>query len=522
LAVEFFKICCFEQIALPLRFIFLRNLKQLRPFHVLFFLIGTLGFLAPVVLFVPEDGWNINGWKVNFLTKEHFLEPVKQEKKDITSIVAEVDTSTIEVDPGIRHTNGSNGDMGAPVGGQLSEESETELILNDTGRENLYRFFQKLETASADKSKIHILHYGDSQIEGDRMTSYIRQRIQNQFGGNGPGLIPAVNVYNTITFKQSYSANFMRYTCFGGAKLKNKRYGVMGSSARFTPELDSAGMASRTVEEEAWIEISPSKSAYSRARDYNNVKMYYNSCLKPCGLKVYQNGKLIHEDSLKDDGKPHSVDFSFASTPGKLKYVFTAKVSPTIMGFSMEGDYGVQVSNIGMRGCSGTIFGSMDQNLLGRMYADLNTELIILQFGGNSVPAFRDSSSVRAYCKYIRGQINTLKKLRPSAAILFIGPSDMSKLKDGVFQTYPLLPYCVSLLKKVVVESGAGYWDLYTAMGGTNSMPSWVEKGYAGKDYVHFSNRGASIASQLFFDAFAAEYAKWKNGGTALSPSPQP
>ena len=497
-------------------------MKELRPFHVLFFLIGTLGFLAPVVIFVPEDGWNINGWKIRFLTKDHFLDPVKQEKKDITSIVSEVDTSTIEVDPRVRHKNGSNGDMGAPTGGQLSKESETEIVLNDEGRENLYRFFQKLETVSKEKSKIHILHYGDSQIEGDRMTSYIRQRIQNQFGGNGPGLIPAVNVYNTITFKQSYSSNFTRYTCFGGAKLKNKRYGVMGSAARFTPELDSAGMATRTVEEEAWIEISPSESAYSRAREYNNVKMYYTSCLKPCGLKVYQNGTLIHEDSLKNDGKPHSVDLSFASTPGKLKYVFTAKVSPTIMGFSMEGDYGVQVSNIGMRGCSGTIFGSMDQNLLGRMYADLSTELIILQFGGNSVPAFRDSSSVRTYCKYIRSQINTLKKLRPSAAILFIGPSDMSKLNEGVLQTYPLLPYCVSLLKKVVVDTGSGYWDLYEAMGGSNSMPSWVEKGYAGKDYVHFSNRGASIASQLFFDAFAVEYAKWKNGGTAASPSPKP
>ncbi len=412
--------------------------------------------------------------------------------------------------------------MGAPSGGALSEKSETELVLNDAGRANLHRFFEKLERVSDKRSKIHILHYGDSQIEGDRMTSYIRQRLQNQFGGNGPGLIPAVNVYNTITFKQNYSSNFIRYTSFGGKKLKNGRYGVMGSAARFTPELDSTGMASKTTEEEAWIEISPSKSAYSRARDYNNVKMYYNNCLKPCGLKVYQNSKLIHEDSLKDDGKPHSVDLSFQSSVGVLKYVFSSTVSPTIMGFSMEGDYGIQVSNIGMRGCSGTIFGSMDQNLLGRMYADLNTELIILQFGGNSIPGLRDSSSVRAYCKKIKGQINTLKRLRPSAAILFIGPSDMSKLKDGVFQTYPLLPYCVSMLKKTVVDLGSGYWDLFEAMGGTNSMPSWVEKGYAGKDYVHFSNRGASIASQLFFDAFAAEYAKWKNNNTLINPLAQP
>ena len=37
-------------------------------------------------------------------------------------------------------------------------------------------------------------------------------------------------------------------------------------------------------------------------------------------------------------------------------------------------------------------------------------------------------------------------------------------------------------------------------------MPSWVESGLAGRDYIHFSNKGASIASQMFYDAFELEY----------------
>jgi hypothetical protein len=88
----------------------------------------------------------------------------------------------------------------------------------------------------------------------------------------------------------------------------------------------------------------------------------------------------------------------------------------------------------------------------------------------------------------------------------------MSRLDKGVYETYPLLPYCVDQMKKISLEVGAGYWDLYSAMGGKNSMPSWVEQGLAGKDYIHFSNGGASYASQMFFDAFAAEFAKWQKG----------
>ena len=42
-------------------------------------------------------------------------------------------------------------------------------------------------------------------------------------------------------------------------------------------------------------------------------------------------------------------------------------------------------------------------------------------------------------------------------------------------------------------------------------MPAWVEKGLAGNDHIHFSNGGAKIPSQKFYEAFIAEYGKWQN-----------
>jgi hypothetical protein len=78
----------------------------------------------------------------------------------------------------------------------------------------------------------------------------------------------------------------------------------------------------------------------------------------------------------------------------------------------------------------------------------------------------------------------------------------MSQLNEGVFESYNLIPYLTNQMKKVSIESGAAYWDLFKAMGGKNSMPSWVEQGLAGSDYIHFTSKGTSIASQLFYDAF--------------------
>lgn len=471
-----------------------------------------IALLLTISSFIPNDGVTVLGVNLKFPTLERLMHPKKQKNADIDSLIMDVDTTF--TDPLIQHQNGSNGDMGAPNAGELSIRNTTVIHFNDVGISNLDRFFEKLVKVATDKKKIHILHYGDSQIEGDRITGFIRERLQNQFGGNGPGLVPANNVYNTFAFVEAYSDNFKRYTCFGGDKLNNRKYGVMGSAARFTKEYsDSTEIANENTIKTAWIELAASPNAFGRSRNFNTVKMHYNSCIKPCAINVYENGTLIHQDSLKMDGKAHTFKLSFPSTPGKLKFEFKSAISPTISNFSLEGDYGLQVSNIGMRGSSGTIFGSMDRAVVADAMNDLGVELIIMQFGGNSVPSFKDSSGVRNYASYFKGQLNTLKSIRPSAAIIVIGPSDMSKMVDGIYETYPLLPYCVEQMKKVSIEAGAGYWDLFDAMGGINSMPAWVEKGLAGSDYIHFSNGGTRIAAQKFYDAFIAEYIRWSGKG---------
>ena len=92
------------------------------------------------------------------------------------------------------------------------------------------------------------------------MTAFIRQRLQSQFGGAGPGLIPAINVYSTISFGHNYSANFIRKIIFGKEKLASKNYGAMLSAGKFS--IDSLAL-NQNKPTEAWIEITPSKRLFS-------------------------------------------------------------------------------------------------------------------------------------------------------------------------------------------------------------------------------------------------------------------
>lgn len=77
----------------------------------------------------------------------------------------------------------------------------------------IYPLFQALENAS--KHPLRILHYGDSQIEVDRITSDLRQNFMNRFGGYGVGLIPAIQTIPTSAISQDCDVELTRYMVYG-------------------------------------------------------------------------------------------------------------------------------------------------------------------------------------------------------------------------------------------------------------------------------------------------------------------
>jgi lysophospholipase L1-like esterase len=466
----------------------------------------TCVILLPLVYFAPSDGYVIFGQRFKFLTWEKLLTPKEQEKLDL-DFLEEVVVSDINDETFDTQLDSAQTELGLPTKSPiLAVASQTHLEQNDLANKSLNSFFSELKHVAHKKQKLSVFHYGDSQIEGDRMTAFIRQRLQSQFGGAGPGLIPAINVYSTISFGHNYSENFDRKIIFGKEKLSSKKYGAMLSAATF--KLDSLAQQDGRPTE-AWIELTPSTKGYSRCKAFTNVNLFYNDCIDTCTIDIYVNDELTQQDSLLTDGRAHKLLLKFDKTPGKLKLVFRSKTSPTINGISLEGDVGLQMNNVAMRGSSGTQFSSVDYESISFMHRELNTKLVILQFGGNSIPFFKDSSGVRSYARRLKRQIQFIKKCTPNAAIIVIGPSDMSQLQEGIYETFHFIPYCIEQMRKETLSAGGSYWDLYNAMGGKDSMYAWVENKLAGQDYVHFTTKGAKKASQMFYDAFIDAYNTW-------------
>ena len=363
------------------------------------------------------------------------------------------------------------------------------------------RFFDEVFAAleQAEEKPVRIVHYGDSQIEEDRITGTIRERLQERFGGNGPGMMPARKL-STPRMSGSSSVKLRRYFNYGGQgnRASGRQYGPFADFTR----LDS--VTTLSFRQVARKDQRPSN--FERVTLVaGNVRSY---------LTVNYEGDQRRVET--SDNPLSFIRYELPDSSARVSLTTTGHAD--LYGVLLDSKTGVRMDNVPMRGCSGTIFTSMDDAQLRSFYKEENVRMIILQYGGNSVPYLKTDKVISNYKENIRKQIRHIQELAPKAKIVFIGPSDMATTINGKRQTYPKLANVVDSLRSAALECGAAYWDIYGVMGGEGSMVQWVtaRPALAGPDYIHFTLAGARKVGEMFCDSFSLyyEYYSWrkKNG----------
>ena len=450
-----------------------------------------------------EEGFFINNWRLKYPTTATFLlkESVEELKqiKSIDSIVENI--VTIE----------ENNEEEAQIIPDF-KKIDTSKIQRITYPKNGLFFINQLK-AHLQSPSCRIIHYGDSQIEGDRISAYIRNRLQGYFGGSGPGFIPIVQAYEQISAKVKPSANWTRHAAFDPTRkrITHRKYGAYISVSRFTPQYnieEDTLLLEKLETTKATIGISPSKMSYDLLDNFTTIGLHYGNAKTPTSIKVYNSGELISQDTLKVGGNYHKFAINLPSTPSNLLIELETKVSPDFYGVTLDGASGISLDNVAMRGATGTIFATLDNATFNEMYQELQPKVLIFQFGGNTVPHLKDSTGVIRYANQLKNHINWVRSKTNNASIIFIGPSDMTTKERGELVTYRLLPYLNSVLKQTCFENNIAYWNMYKAMGGKNAMKHWVNQRMAAKDYTHFSPKGTKVISELFFLALYMDLIK--------------
>ena len=385
------------------------------------------------------------------------------------------------------------------------------LQVTDKSIPALHRFFEALENAQ--KKKVRIMHYGDSQIEVDRITSYIRNELQTKFGGIGVGLFPVVDIAPKMSVNISYSENWQRYAGYGAkdSTITHQRYGPLISFSRFAP-IPQTTFLDELPDNEAWIKINKPKASYGKTKKYTQLKIMLSNMVTYVDYEIIVDGTVAKEGKLAPNSPFEVITTNFKSTPEEILINFKGKDSPDVYALSLEGNTGVVMDNIPLRGSSGTIFTKLDKTLMANAFAHLSPDLIILQFGGNVMPYIKSEKECEDYGNWFKSQINFIKRNNPKAAIMVIGPSDMSIKEKTTYVTYPMLEGVRDALKDAALSTDCIFWDMYEVMGGKNSMPDWVnaEPPLAASDYTHFTPKGAKKIAEEFYNKLTEMYVDYK------------
>jgi lysophospholipase L1-like esterase len=372
-----------------------------------------------------------------------------------------------------------------------------------TNAEALSVFFKALQ-GIPDSGKMRILHYGDSQIEGDRITSHIRTLFQSHFGGKALGYIPLEDPASAYAFTRKNSGNWKRHSVFQNKDMQ-QQYGLSGVVYRYAQKTLRDSLHPDTIHET----VLQGNYAFSEFKfrapvQCDNAILAYGRTTAECSVNMYQKDSLISKTILKGNQQWNTWKLPISKSTDQFRLEFQGAPSPALYGLYLDNERGIMVDNYAIRGHSGNGLLQIPDSLLQAQCKAQNVKLFIIQYGNNVIP-FLDSIGE---CDYFERHyyliFSKIRRLVPDASVLVIGVGDMLTQYHGNDITYPLLPAFRDAQKRAAERAGCAFWDLYEAMGGERALLAWTENKLASKD-GHFAPEGQRlIASKLFEDIILA------------------
>jgi lysophospholipase L1-like esterase len=282
-----------------------------------------------------------------------------------------------------------------------------------------------------------------------------------------------------------------------------KNYGILGSCAR---------LESKDSVKKGAINYKISKYSYLSARHFKWSRLFFGHGNGQFKLSIFEQDKLLLTEMVNGSGPLNYFGLQLGHTPENLTFEVEGDSLPCFYALSLDQTTGIAVDNIAWRGSRGAEFYKIQSSVLSRFFRQLNVKMIIFQFGVNVVPLI--TNNYNFYERQLIRQLTHLKNAAGEIPILVVGVSDMARKENGWYASYPNIEKIRNAQRNAAFKSNCAFWDMYKAMGGKNSMPSWVfaQPPLAQKDFTHFNFNGAKIIAQMLYNAIMYEFNNYKSG----------
>lgn len=338
-----------------------------------------------------------------------------------------------------------------------------------------------LVRAMVNKS-VHIVQLGDSHTAGDTMTDGLRQALQQAMGDGGMGW--AMPMY------------------FGGQRMArfgydNTNFSPISSRGTFDENFSLGGMIAKPKSQGATLTIKPKQSESIQ-------KVLLRLRQSPSDHRFVltdATGRQVSLELAKKDGS-----WQFVSVDAKLPFTLynDNALGSAIAGFwafSPSGR-GAVVSAIGINGSQLSHWNRWNQMAWMNELATIRPSLIVLAYGTNE-----------AHNGVLGGQMQitltqTVRQIRrasPYSAVMIVSAPESLTSTAGSCGNRPATLSEIQIAQRQVAQNERTlFWDWQSAMGGACTMKSWINRGLANTDGVHFTKLGyLRLGHQMASDLLA-------------------
>jgi hypothetical protein len=365
--------------------------------------------------------------------------------------------------------------------------------IEEYGENNLSHLWEALRALGKEGKKVRIAYYGDSLIEGDMVTQELRENLQKIFGGSGTGYLPITSTVAAfrISVKHTFSSGWHEFS-FLTKVPKDHPLGI-------------AGLLFESDPSSPWVQYKVPGYRKDHAPIYT-LRIYYSHARSPATLKYAFDGGAEQREELHLGTDINQAILISPLPAREVKVTFESASPLFIYGASWESEEGVILDNFSLRGNSGLPLSGIPCGTLKEFNRLMDFKLIILHYGLNVISP--EDTDYSWYEKRMEKVIAYLKNCFPEASFLLISVPDRSYKADEGFATIPAIPFLVECQKRIAKKTEIAFWNLYQAMGGTNSMIGWVKHTppWAALDYTHLSHYGSRKMADMLAGAIMAKF----------------
>lgn len=341
----------------------------------------------------------------------------------------------------------------------------------------------RAELQVAESESYNIAFIGDSFIEGDILVERFRNLLQEQYGGLGVGFVPLTS--ETARFRRTVKHQFSGAWQTTSA-LHPKKGSRLLLSGQYQEVKGPASVTYNTISKPANLSFFERATLLYEANDTIHLSVKTNEA-EARRISLPPDSAVLHLTTLSE-GQIHSLSLDF-----------TSAVSGRLHGVILSGDHGVNVDNYSLRGASGLQLAGISSSLAHQLNEIRPYHLIILSYGLNVVSSKESNDSYDWYFKSMSRALQHIKELFPHSTILIMSISDRATTRGGEVHS---LSGVVRLLRQqhlLAQQYRCLFFNTYGVMKEMGGIGTFVEKGWAAKDYTHMSaTGGAKIADALY------------------------